>query len=249
MGSVLMCWWGCNVAYSPSEVYFEGLSKNLTNQQIAEFKTCDQPFCMLSTLGKFDIDAFINQLDSIPTEINIILDSVGIIKPFDRKVSVLMAYHKYLNGTAYSYENIKVEFDGFMYDMNNRGIEPNEIIIKENQAICRIAQINFDRYCIGDTMCLELPLEKSENGKNVILYSYYSSENFRDTLFVKCVLLEKEFEEVSDTYPNSIDGYYFTIKVIESKQSLPSKEINDFRVGDENNISITGYGRLIERCL
>ena len=106
------------------------------------------------------------------------------------------------------------------------------------------AKYNFERFQIGDTLHLELSLGRSDNEKVVYYYRQYDKDNFKDTLFIKCVLLKK-IKETAEPLKLTHDVYEFLVRIIE----VNNRELNlvdkKYQSGKIITLPLYDYGRII----
>jgi hypothetical protein len=228
--------------------YFGRLDKTLSKQKRIELKACKEIRCILFFTTTLDSTEFEQEFSNIPIEMSHLLDSIGFKDNRDRNVALLIGYHKYLNDVEYSFSNIKEEIGDY-----TRKLEIEDSIISKRLAttekvLWQMAQSNYDSYDIGDTLCLHLPLNGSGFKKSVVLFTEYSSDNFTDTLYVKCILTKKEIEDMSTFDSNLHDFFNFTITILETKQNSSCLNSSGYDIGKEKTLDIFYYGRPIEAC-
>ena len=233
-----------NCAYKKTvfDEYFDELDRFLTYKEKQQIKNCKDVDCIVSFIVDKeypkDKKKFIR-----PSKINELLDSAKVINNH-RGLVLSIAYQKYLNKEDISIEKIKKDVVAF-YEKEER--ETVDYITNKIKLLTKIAKTNFHFFNEGDTLSLELPLEKFGNKAEVVFYQKYSPKNFIDTLFVKCVILEKKIVEPNLKNDFSHDSFYFTVKILNKKSTLLFVD-ERYNIGSITDIDLYDYGRPIENC-
>ena len=170
----------CNNHDSVLVTYFNGLDKAFSPNEKMQFKKCKDVGCLYFI--RWDKDSeFRDEFYKIPNEVSNILDSIGITQALDRDLALLLAYHRETNNLDYSFVEIKKEILEFRkrdrLDADNR-------IIERNKKLTKIAQAKYDKFTIGDTLCLTFKVMPS-GSNSIIVYYDFKGEDKYDTLFLK----------------------------------------------------------------
>lgn len=219
------------------EIFFKEAEKELPDKQKSALKNC-KGIGDLKIIAPHVDSGFASHFITPPGYINKMLDSLGIVK--DRPFILFIAFHRELNNKNYSLSDIKRE-----YQFWNDSIE-SEVINWEKQfygKLSDIAKENFDIFSIGDTLCLELSLDKN---KYVVYESVYNKKNFEDTLFVKCILLDKK-NDVKENNNSWHDEIRFQVRVLSLSEPACVYIGVETQIGDTINIPVFDYGRIIKQ--
>ncbi len=232
----------CNNKQSQLDLFFAKIDHELSHQQKNQLKECQDIGCFREFAHYADsglAEHFINMSNDIAK----MLDSVGVLK--DRELVLLIAYRRKINNKEYSFKEIEKSIQ--LYDENQLK-EYNEWEDKFYNNLTNIAKTNFNKFSPGDTLCLLLPLERDTDPPNVVYYMQYDKDNFTDTLFVNCILLEKEMELKNEENNLGHDEVYFRTRVIFLSEPACLFLGEENSIGDVTRFSIFNYGRPIEVC-
>jgi hypothetical protein len=154
-----------------------------------------------------------------------------------------LAYQKKLMGKSINFLEIKNEIAQF--DKLQDSIYDDEEMenIKNHMDT---AKYNFERFQIGDTLHLELSL--NNDGRVYYVRQYYKN-NFKDTLFMKGVILKKMIEKAGGSnYIYDYDEYWFAVKVLEiSNKYVDSVNNNMYNRGNVFTLLLNEYGGIIKK--
>lgn len=246
--------YSCEKNNRPIDFYLSEIENKLTNEEISELKEKREIELVKYIKSQFSIRMF---EDSVHIEyghaLDTLLEDEGIIDEKYKFPAIYMAIHYKLNNLEIPYNNINNTIESYY---NRQYEEEIEIYKKMSES----AKINYDRFAINDTICLLFPLEATDEGNNVLMYEadYYDDGSifggdvvlpleWKDTLIIKGVLLEKDKEKFNFEFP--IFGYSFYLKIFSLNKSGNLNSVaGNLEIGDTIGLYLNQYLRKIESC-
>jgi len=232
---------GCNSKTTSIDIFFQKLDNTLSASDKRNISECPDVGC-LAVAGANLRKKFYGAYNANAVDINqFLIDSFRIDNLYDRQRAMLLAYQKRLTGKPVDFLEIKNEMAQFdklqdsIYNDKDRKNTKNHI---------DTAKYNFDRFQIGDTMHLEFSLGRSDTKKVIYYYREYNKNNFKDTLFVKCVLLKK-VKMKTEKLQNANDEYNFLVRIIEVNNTELNLVDKQYQRGNIFSFPLYDYGRII----
>lgn len=218
----------------------------LSLEEKEDLKDCYDVYCMKSFVFDQDTNEFkIAFWSSVPEFYNT-MDSMGISDTLDVPIALMIAYHDYLNNHDFSIERVRKGVVSYRDDLAEWSSIYDELIFERKQKLGAIEERNFYKYNAGDTICLQLPLSPKAKYYDLISYpSVYNEKSFSDTLFVRCIVMDKDRGEIA---AEGIPLASFTLKLLEvtSRKNLdPTSKWNEGKLIDWY---FRFYGRYINTC-
>ncbi|MDO6433641.1 hypothetical protein Q4E93_23725 [Flavitalea sp. BT771] len=231
---------GCNSKTTSIDVFCQKLDHTLSVSEKTKIRECPDVGCLVVLVGSKMRKKFADAYDTQAVDINqFLIDSFRIDSLYDRQRALLLAYQEKLIGKAVDFFEIKnemVQYDNLqdsIYDDKERKNIENHI---------DTAKYNFSRFQIGDTLHLELSLGRSDTKKVVYYYRQYNKANFKDTLFIKGVLLKKT-RETDEPH----DEYEFLVRIIEVNNTELNLVDRIYQRGNIISLPLYDYGRIINK--
>ncbi len=153
------------------------------------------------------------------------------------------SFYKYLNNKSFNSQTA-FSFCKKDYEKNRLSSRMNEI--ENAMKINWIAMYNYNKFNVGDTVIIKLPIDFIESEKKAVYQNNdYILNKSIDTVTISGKILEKEFivsdHEYFQFYPS-----LFTIKVIESNNFI---QFLSYKISPNENfiINLYAYERVIKK--
>ena len=240
--SILVLIGGCSSKTTRLDIFYQKLDNTLSKAEKKQIYDCPDVGCLVALVPsqmrtKF-ADAYYAKGANIDQYLN---DSFRIALLYDRQRAMFLAYQKTLAGKSVNLFEIKNELanydrltDSFYSDKEKRDVKDH----------IDTALINFNRFKIGDTLDLQFSIASGDNNRFVCYYRHYNKTNFKDTLFVKGILLEKTkltAEQITYTH----DEYFFSVRAFEVRNKNLNSVDKVYRQGNIISVPLYDYGRII----
>ena len=240
--SIFLLVGGCSSKKTRMDIFYNKLDSSLSKSEKTQIYDCPDVGCLValvqSKLKTKFADAYYAKGENIDQYLK---DSLKIGLLCDRQRAMFVAYQKTLAGKSVDFFEIKRELvdydkltDSLYSDKEKRDVK-NHI---------DTALINFNRFKIGDTLGLQFSIGSGDNNRFVCYYRHYNKSNFKDTLFVKGILLEKTkltAEQITYTH----DEYFFSVRVFEVRNRNLNSIDKAYRQGNIISVPLYDYGRII----
>ncbi len=236
----------CRVNNTEIQKFFSKLDNSLSSQEKSNLKSCKN----FDEIGAFtreikDTGNVNKAFDNISPALINSVDSSKDLEKWQVNLVLLNAYQKELNAQEFNLSNLKT-------DLINYYKEQEEIADKEtinyNKELTKNALSAYKQYEIGDTLCLEIPIEKSGNEMMIIFYGEANRHKFVDTLFSKGILINKEIEEVDEKYKLSHDEFWFDVEILEFTKTSDLPLSNKFEIGKNFRLSLFNKYSPLRTC-
>ncbi len=233
---------GCVSKKNGINVFFENFDRTLSVNEKKQIVECSDIGCLVELVHSNLSKKFSKAYSENSTVIDkLLIDSLKIYTPFDRARVLIMAYRELQIYDSVDYFKIKekvIQFDRMqdsIFSSNYR----NEIHTHN-----WIANTNYEKFEVGDSLNIQLPLGRDGNKKVVYYYAQYDKNNFKDTLFLKCLLLRKTKEKFEESELGK-DESFFLLKIIEIKNKDSNLIDNKYRRDSIFSLPLYDYGRII----
>lgn len=235
---------GCNSKTTSVTIFCQKLDNTLSENEKRKIRECPDVGCLVVLVGSDMRKKFADIYNADSANINqLLIDSFRIESTYDRERALFLAYQKKL--TAKSVDLFEIKNEMIQYDK----LQDSIYDYKEKENIenhIDTAKYNFSRFQTGDTLHLELSLGNSDNKKVVYYYRKYNKENFKDTLFVKCVLLKKT-KVTGEALKSTHDEYEFLVRIIEVNNTELNLVDKKYQRGNTISLPLYDYGRIINK--
>lgn len=218
--------------------FFSQVDMVLSKEEKAKLIKCDSVNCIVEFVFANSNEDLKNLFNNLPNKIASSLDSLEIIKY--RELSVLVAYNKKSNGEVFSFSEIKEEIKKyFQVEQQNLNLQT----LKRIERLTSIAEVNYKKMDISDTICLTFPLEYIDGVHEAV----YRFPREKDSLIeMSCIVSNKEFIPKPQEYEFSRDQYVLTLKVIELSEAPCLFMSEEIILGNQISVDIFDYGRDIK---
>lgn len=246
--------YSCSNTSKPIVPFLEALKIEINNdKKLIIFKEAPKDTEILYFINHFS-EAFdlLYKNDSINYKnINDYMDSQSIINDQNiRAASLIFAFQKKLQNKDIDIKEI-AKFTQNYY----KEIEEEELVEKDfhNQQTKKIIQANEEKWNIGDTLYIILPINKEESGYcstyfNNYGYPYTLDYSLADdTLHLEGILLQKLYEDYAYPYTGTPDSLESIFKLkITAMSDMGCLILGEkYVLGDEYKLPLQSYGRCI----
>lgn len=163
-----------------------------------------------------------------------------------RLIVILCAVHYKLNNEKINLKKIFKEVKIYCDNVNSKINSSEEEYFQKKM---EISAFNFNKFKIGDTLCLIFPVKDIERFTTAVLYDKYKEgEVFDKSLLVEGVLLYKD--TLYHANPPRFDNQTslgFSIKITNLSDTTPLILLVKYKEGDKLNLLLNEYGRPISR--
>jgi len=242
---IALLFFSCMQEKSPMETCFEKVQDNFEFQITLEhIKTA--PTDSLFFFYPFFSQEYLKLQEETDCQIQITnwLDA-NLIKQHNsyREQILFIGFQKYLQEKKIDLKEIEVEIQ----KMEERKIEKAEL---QYQQLLDIIEANDSNWKKGDTLNLVLQLSSHGDGKHIFFRRYPASLDYStadDTLKMRGILIDKIYKDeiISDSEINDYSKLKFRLKILSLNfdNVFSAKKL---KIGDEYDIGLKTYGRLIE---
>lgn len=232
---------GCSNSDTDLDRYFASMDKTLSNEEKNILKECEDVHCLIGFMFTNSNEEFKQVADSIPISIINLLDSAELSGY--RHLSLLMMYNKKRNNKVFHFSEIRKDIE--VYNLKQKK-NSEQFLRRQNNNLTKIAELNYEKINISDTVCLEFP-KGIDNKSYEALYRRAQSKE--EIITMSCWVLEKEYIPKPEEYEFSTAQFLFKFYLIDMSHypcMFGGEEVN---VGDTISIEMFFYGREVNLCI
>ncbi len=231
---------GCNNSETDLDKFFMQVDNVLTNEEKANLGKGENIDRVMNFVLSNSNNDFKLLFDTLPPNIINLLDSSGVEEY--SKLSLFVAYVKNKNGKEFSFKEIEKEIEIYF---NNRKIDSEQFMRENINRLIKIAESNYERINIGDTICLEFPM-RNDNGNYEALYRKPKESD--EFISMSCLILEKEYSPKLEQYEFSHAEFTFKFNIVKLSHAPCLFGLDEINIGDTISIGIYDYGKEINLC-
>lgn len=221
--------------------YFTKLDRAISKDCLIELSYCSEIDDYKNFIRYKANQNFQNEFKQIPQKLKaLIADSFQITSDIDQQLFILIAFQKTKKNIPYNFKKIKNEIVSYYHytdSIYSQRFYEEETIQQE------IAEANFKKYNVGDTINLLYPVQKVGSQKIVYFNNFYYKKNYSDTLYISCILKSKRKE--ASINENKWKAPFFYLKIIKVKNRDIDLIDKKYSVGNFIELSLYIYGRYI----
>jgi hypothetical protein len=232
----------CKPSKKGLDYFFEQAEQNIDEKDLAEFKRLPLDSVWVFTDQKLDHNLSVLFKDTtFDNEFHNYFNRMEIDRLLRFRFAML-AFHEHLNNRTY--------LDSDLFKLSKRDFEKSRLprllnTLEEVMKTNWISLVNYNKWKIGDTINIKMPVELKGNMLDV-KYTVFASDKITDSLEIKGLLVGKEFKQGFHVdyhfYPSEFDVLILKM----SNEKYNRFYFDTIRPLDTINIDLFAYERIIE---
>lgn len=235
--SILLALYSCDSDNQAIEECFENLNLLLPQGQIDSISRCETMECYEGQIYHL----VLSTKEQPPDCFQIVLDTLDSMDIRSNPSMVFIkAYSHYLRGEEYSIFDLDADIQKYYEKVElDRRVEQK---LNRNRLL-KIAESNFEKYSIDDTLILHFPLKSGDN--LAAFYGSYDTSDFIDTLTLTCRVLHKWRDLEIGDQGDSLHDLNFSLFILSMNKPSYQVMMDKVEPSDTLDINIFDYGRVL----